>query len=65
MLVGYAYTGSFCTISKSIEVMQQMVNAGMEVIPIMSNNAYSIDTRFGKSEKIINQIYNVFSIKNC
>ena len=56
MLIGFAYTGSFCTISKSIEIMQELINQGVEVLPIMSENSYSIDTRFGKAEAIRNKI---------
>ena len=48
MKIGYALTGSFCTFSKSIEALKDLVRAGYDVYPIMSENAYSIDTRFGK-----------------
>ncbi len=56
MLIGYAYTGSFCTISKSIEIMHKLIDAGNDILPIMSNNAYSIDTRFGNAEDVRNRI---------
>lgn len=48
--VGYALTGSFCTFEKSLEQMSLLASSGMEILPIMSYNAFSIDTRFGKAE---------------
>lgn len=59
MLIGYAYTGSFCTISKSIEIMKKLADKGIEIIPIMSDNAYNIDTRFSKAEYVRNRIYEI------
>ena len=50
MKIGYCLTGSFCTFSKSIEALKELVNCGYEVTPIMSENAYSFDTRFGTAE---------------
>lgn len=50
--IGYAMCGSFCTFEKSIEQLRALVEAGADVTPIMSFNAYSTDTRFGKAEDI-------------
>ena len=49
MLIGYALCGSFCTFSRSIAVMEMLRDAGHELIPIMSDAAYSTDTRFGSA----------------
>ena len=46
MLIGYCFTGSFCTLSKSIAVLERLVELGHEVIPIISYNVRDIDTRF-------------------
>lgn len=54
--VGFALCGSFCTFSKAIKEMKKLVSLGYRVLPIMSDNAYSTDTRFGKSEDIISEI---------
>lgn len=59
MNIGYCLTGSFCTFSKSIAVMNELVNAGHKIIPIMSENAYNTDTRFGKAEDIQKEIMTV------
>ena len=44
---GYAMTGSFCTFDKCLQQMSALVAQGFEILPIMSENAYSISTRFG------------------
>jgi dipicolinate synthase subunit B len=46
-MIGYAITGSFCTIGASLEVLKRFTSDGRDVLPIMSENAYSTDTRFG------------------
>lgn len=50
--IGFAMCGSFCTFSKAFPQMQNLVDAGYKVLPIMSQNAYSTNTRFGKAEEM-------------
>ncbi len=45
--VGFAVCGSFCTFHKVIPEMERLTTLGYHVIPIMSQTAYSTDTRFG------------------
>lgn len=45
--IGYALTGSFCTIEKSLRQAERLVEMGAELIPIMSENVSATDTRFG------------------
>ena len=45
-MIGYAFTGSFCTLSRSVAELRGLVESGFDVLPIMSENAYSTDTRF-------------------
>ena len=47
--IGFVLTGSFCTFSKTIPKMKELIKIGFEVIPIMSYNAYNLDTKFGKN----------------
>lgn len=54
--IGFALTGSFCTFSKTIPVIKELVKEGAEVLPIMSYNAYELDTKFGKAKDFISQI---------
>ena len=55
-MIGYAFCGSFCTLSRSVDVMRSIVEKGYDVLPIMSYNAASTDTRFGKAEDFIRTI---------
>ena len=54
--IGFVLTGSFCTFSKTIPKIKELVKMGAEVIPIMSYNAYNFDTKFGKAEDFIKEI---------
>ena len=51
--IGFAMCGSFCTFSKAFTQMQRLVDSGYDVIPIMSQNAFSTSTRFGKAEETV------------
>ena len=51
--VGFAMTGSFCTYSKIFPQVEELVQLGADVIPIMSEISYTTDTRFGKAEEHI------------
>ena len=54
--VGFVITGSFCTFEKTIEQLKNIVKEKAEVIPIMSHNAYNMDTKFGKAKDFIEKI---------
>lgn len=54
--IGFVLTGSFCTFSKTIPKMKELIDKGAEVIPIMSFNSYNLDTKFGKAQDFINMI---------
>jgi dipicolinate synthase subunit B len=54
--IGFVLTGSFCTFQKTIPKIEEIVNKGAEVIPIMSFNAYNLDTKFGKAKDFIDKI---------
>lgn len=59
MNIGYCLTGSFCTFDKSIGQIEKLVLRGHTVTPIMSENAYSIDTRFGKAVDFQNRLIEI------
>ncbi len=59
MKIGYALTGSFCTFSKSLDVLRELVLKGYDVYPIMSENAYNTDTRFGDAKDFQNEIISI------
>lgn len=57
--LGFALTGSFCTFRKVIDEMRKISGSGVELIPIMSHNASSIDTRFGKAKDFVGEIEDI------
>ena len=50
-MIGYAFCGSYCTFSRSLAALRRLVKQGYEVQPIMSERAYSEDTRFFEARK--------------
>lgn len=54
--IGFAMCGSFCTFKRVIPVMKELADTGYEVHPIMSYNAFSTDTRFGKARDFTAEI---------
>lgn len=54
--IGFAMCGSFCTFSRVLPVMEALLHDGCDVIPIMSETAYSTDTRFGKAADFTDKI---------
>lgn len=60
--LGFCLTGSFCTFD---EVIKQMDNLSKkyDIVPIMSYNASTIDTRFGKASEHIKKIEEISNKK--
>ena len=54
--IGFVMTGSFCTFRKTIDELKKIVKLGANVVPIMSENSYTLDTKFGNAEDFINEI---------
>lgn len=54
-MIGFAMTGSFCNFEKAIKVLDGLTRE-YEVIPIMSFNAGSLDTRFGKGAEFAKRV---------
>lgn len=51
--------GSFCTFKKVIPQIYRLVDEGYDVLPIMSFNAFSTDTRFGSADGFVSEIEGV------
>lgn len=45
--VGFALTGSFCTLNEVTEQIKRIIQEGAEVIPIITREVATTDTRFG------------------
>lgn len=54
--VGVAICGSFCTFEKCFEVIDSLISEKAEVLPIMSFNASSLNTRFGTATQHIKRL---------
>lgn len=53
--IGIAFTGSFCTYKNAMEELEKLVNTGADVQCIFSENAQTIDSRFGKAKEFLEQ----------
>ena len=53
--IGFAVTGSFCTFARVFEQMRLLAQKGYQLVPIMSENAYATDTRFGRASDWVQQ----------
>ena len=62
-MIGYAFCGSFCTFSKSLKALRALISSGAEIQPIMSEVAYSTDTRFFKACDFIKEVEELTSSK--
>lgn len=61
--VGFAMCGSFCTFKNALEQLHALADFGYKILPIMSENAYKTDTRFGKADDIIWEVEDTSSHK--
>ncbi|MCR4425284.1 MAG: dipicolinate synthase subunit B [Firmicutes bacterium] len=50
--IGFALTGSHCTVPEVLPTIERLVEAGANVIPILSESVASSDTRFGRAQDI-------------
>ena len=50
--IGFAMTGSFCTFAQAFAQAEELVSLGAELIPIMSEHAAGISTRFGTASEM-------------
>ena len=54
--VGFCLTGSFCTFEKTKVQMKKLIDEGAQIIPIMSEHAYELNTKFGDAKEHIQEI---------
>ena len=55
-MIGFAMCGSFCTHKYALEQLARLLERGYDVLPIMSENVYSTDTRFGKASELVARV---------
>ena len=54
--IGFAITGSYCTIEEILKIIKLVIDDGHEVIPIVSEGIIQYDTRFGKGKDFKKEI---------
>ncbi len=55
--IGFAMTGSFCTFAKALEQVEKLSkDEKWNIVPILSENAYTMDTRFGTAHSTIDKL---------
>ena len=55
-MIGFAMCGSYCTHRVALAELRGLLKTGLEICPILSENAYTTDTRFGKAEDLIREL---------
>ncbi len=54
--IGFALCGSYCVFSKVFPALEALVSSGAEVVPIVSENAASTDSRFGTAREHLERL---------
>jgi dipicolinate synthase subunit B len=54
--VGFAFCGSFCTMSRAIAALEQTAARYSEVVPIVSETVSATDTRFGAAHDFMREM---------
>lgn len=57
--VGFAFCGSFCTISKAIDALERAAGRYSQLVPIVSETVAATDTRFGAAHDFMREIQRI------
>lgn len=57
--IGFAITGSFCTHETILDTIQNLVQSGNNVYPIVSETTAGTSTRFGEANKFLENLENI------
>ena len=55
-MIGYAICASFCTFRQSLAALRSLALLGADILPIMSENAYSTSSRFFDAESFSKEV---------
>lgn len=58
-MIGFAMCGSYCTHKYSVEQLENLIKKGYDVVPIVSENVYSTDTRFGRATELQEKLFSL------
>ena len=56
-MIGFAMCGSYCTHAAALGQLRALLAEGYEVQPIVSDNVFSTDTRFGKAADLVDTLH--------
>lgn len=59
LTIGFALTGSFCTIDNVLPQMEKLVEMGADIIPVISYAMDTTDTRFGLAQDFKKRIRDI------
>lgn len=54
--IGFGITGSFCSMTAMLDVLQDLMDHGLDVYVFVSQSVLKYDTRFYKSQELIDKI---------
>ncbi len=54
--IGFALTGSFCTIAKVVPIISELCDMGADITPIFSPMVFETDNRFNKKDDLIKTV---------
>lgn len=57
--LGFVMTGSFCTFRAALTGLRALKERWPSIVPIMSENAYFLDSRFGPAEQFIQEVEDI------
>ena len=60
--IGFAVTGSFCTLSRTLETLKTLKSKGAQITPILSKNVATLDTRFYKASDFIKDVTEITGV---
>lgn len=58
-MIGFAMCGSYCTHKYALAQLEKLAEKGYSILPVMSENVYSTDTRFGKAEELVKKVEDI------
>lgn len=58
-MIGFAMCGSYCTHAAALGQLRALLAEGYEIQPIISENVYTTDTRFGKAADLYAELHRI------
>lgn len=55
-MTGFAMCASFCCHKRALLALTELIRQGVEILPILSENSATTDTRFGTADQLIRQL---------